>query len=93
MQDAFKSTVADNKPGGLHLSGYWKSEHREQQTLSSQPISTGWENDSINIYVTLSEDGKPIMQINCCCFNQDGITRFTGLLKAKLSSLSQFITI
>ncbi|CDL85985.1 condensation domain-containing protein [Xenorhabdus cabanillasii] len=93
LQDAFKSTVADNKPGGLRLSGYWKSEHREQQTLSSQSISTRWENDSINIYVTLSEDGKPIMQINCCCFNQDGITRFTGLLKAKLSSLSQFITI
>ncbi|PHM58476.1 condensation domain-containing protein [Xenorhabdus sp. KK7.4] len=92
LQDVFKSETSGSRLDGLRLSSYWKSEHREHQALPGQAISTQWENDSINIYVTLSEDSKPIMQINCCCFNQAGMACFTGLLKEKLSSLSQLIT-
>ncbi|AOM39412.1 condensation domain-containing protein [Xenorhabdus hominickii] len=96
LQDVFKAAVTDSSPGGLRLSSYWESEHQEHhmlsnQAISTQSVSTQWENDSVNIYVTLSKEGKPIMQIYCCCFNQEGMARFTGLLKAKLSSLSQSI--
>ncbi|CDL85170.1 condensation domain-containing protein [Xenorhabdus szentirmaii] len=92
LQNVFKTPAADPGLGGLRLSAYWQNEHREEQTQPSQAISTRWENDSINIYMTLSEKGVPIMQISCCCFNQEGMAKFTGLLKTKLSSLSQLIT-
>ncbi|MDR0217664.1 MAG: condensation domain-containing protein [Enterobacteriaceae bacterium] len=88
----FKASASDSQRPTLRLSHYWKSEHREQQTASGQGIASRWENDSINIYLTLSEEGKPIMQISCCCFNQAGISRFTGLLKAKLASLALITT-
>lgn len=81
LQDAFRQQPTVDTEDFLQLSVWQQPEAEgEQQDVGN------WENDSINIYLTRSAQGKPVLRITCCCFNLDGITQFSNLLQQELNA-------
>ncbi|MGD8204461.1 condensation domain-containing protein [Pantoea sp. FN0305] len=81
LQDAFRQQPTAGIEDFLQLS-VWQQPEAE----GDQQDAGNWENDSINIYLTRSAQGKPVLRITCCCFNLDGITQFTDLLQQEINA-------
>lgn len=83
LQEAFRQKPASDVEDFLQLS-IWQ----QPQADTERQEAGSWENDSINIYLTSSTEGKPVLRINCCCFNLDGITQFTSLLQREINAVA-----
>lgn len=82
LQDAFRQNSTAGIEDFLQMHVWPQSEgDREQQGVSS------WENDSVNIYLTRTAEGQPVLRIVCCCFTPDGITQFTDFLQQELNTV------
>lgn len=83
LQDAFRQKAPSGGDDSLRLS-VWRQPDSEDE----QEEADNWENDSINIYLTSSAEGKPVLHITCCCFNADGIEQFINLMQRELSAVA-----
>ncbi|AJC65787.1 MULTISPECIES: condensation domain-containing protein [Dickeya] len=83
LQDAFKTEQPQAQSDTLSI-----RHCRESDYFMDADISTRWESDTINIYITRDAEQQLKLHITCCCFNQEGMEQFLQLIRQQLSSLN-----